>query len=94
MEFEIFVASLSENHPPAYLSAYLQSLWYDGQGNWNKAHEIVQDIDDSKASHIHAYLHRREGDSSNARYWYNRAGRPFPTVTLQTEWETLVKALL
>ncbi|MCO5239960.1 MAG: hypothetical protein M9904_07880 [Chitinophagaceae bacterium] len=94
MEFENFVSSLDDNDPPAFISAYLQSLWYDARGDWNKAHEMVQDIHDSKASHIHAYLHRKEGDVSNARYWYTRAGKPCPTVTLQEEWASLVKALL
>ncbi len=94
MEFENFISSLSAGKPPEMVSAYLQSLWYDARGNWNKAHDLIQDIHDSKASHIHAYLHRKEGDASNAGYWYNRAGKPYPLVTLQEEWEALVKALL
>lgn len=94
MEFENFISSLSDSQPPVMVSAYLQSLWYDARGDWDKAHDIVQDIHDSKAAHIHAYLHRKEGDESNAGYWYNRAGKPYPRVSLQEEWEALVKALL
>jgi len=44
-------------------------------GQWNTAHEIVQQYeDDAAASWIHAVLHKMEGDVSNSRYWYRRAG--------------------
>ena len=49
-------------------------------GDWNRAHEIVQqDEDDPTACWIHAVLHRIEGDFGNARYWYRRAHRNAPT---------------
>jgi hypothetical protein len=41
---------------------------------WDKAHEIVQAIDDPLACWIHAILHKIEGDASNSRYWYRRSG--------------------
>lgn len=44
-------------------------------GQWHSAHEIVQQYeDDDIASWIHAVLHKQEGDLSNSRYWYRRAG--------------------
>ena len=46
--------------------------------NWDRAHEIVQDMSDSKAAWLHGILHMIEGDENNARYWYARAGRTFP----------------
>lgn len=95
MDFENFTSGLHEKEPPAYISAYLLSLWHDARGNWHKAHEIIQDIHNDKGSHIHAYLHKKEGDISNARYWYSRAGKPFPVnSSLQEEWEELVKMML
>lgn len=94
MEFETFTSSLVDNLPPTAVSDYLQALWYDARGDWNKAHDIIQDIPGTNASWIHAYLHRKEGDSGNARYWYSKAGRPYPQTSLQQEWEHLVKALL
>lgn len=39
-------------------------------GEWDKAHEIVQDMNDSEACWIHAVLHKIEGDEWNSRYWY------------------------
>jgi hypothetical protein len=94
MTFKEFNNSLSENRPPASISAYLQSLWYDGKGDWEKAHTIIQNIEDSTAAWIHAYLHRKEGDTGNADYWYGRAGRKRPSATLQQEWEEITKSLL
>lgn len=42
-------------------------------GNWERAHEIVQqDEDDPIACWIHAVLHKIEGDVGNSRYWYAR----------------------
>jgi hypothetical protein len=43
---------------------------------------------------VHAYLHRKEGQASNAEYWYQRAGRKFHRPTLAAEWQALVEALL
>jgi hypothetical protein len=76
------------------MNAYLQSLWYDGKNDWQKAHSIIQDIEDKTAAWIHAYLHRKEADKGNAGYWYNRAGKPMPAYSLEKEWEELVNALL
>jgi hypothetical protein len=38
------------------------------------AHNIVQSIETSTGSFWHAIIHRREGDFSNARYWWHRTG--------------------
>ncbi|MCG6953614.1 MAG: hypothetical protein LJE90_14680 [Betaproteobacteria bacterium] len=43
------------------------------EGDWHGAHEIVQRHEgDARADWIHAVLHRIEGDSGNAEYWYRR----------------------
>ena len=69
-------------------------MWYDGKGDWHKAHDIAQDIHTREGSWIHAYLHRKEGDLSNAQYWYHRANQKMPTYDLSKEWEELVIAFL
>ncbi len=94
MEMEQFVSSLNQQDPPIAISVYLQALWYDGKDDWHKAHNIIQDIDDKKAAWVHAYLHRKEGDVGNARYWYTRAGKTFPSLSLQQEWENITEAFL
>jgi hypothetical protein len=57
---------------------HLRALWYDLHGDWHAAHRIVQALSDIQAMWIHAYLHRKEPDLPNARYWYRGAGKPFP----------------
>jgi len=94
MKFEEFQKSLDASSPPPHLSGYLQSLWYDAKGNWNRSHEMIQDIEDKTAAWIHAYLHRKEGDIGNADYWYRRADKKRPGVTSDEEWEIIVKELL
>ncbi len=94
MTFQEFHNSLSGSQPPPSLSIYLKALWYDRKKNWEEAHSIVQDINDSNAAWIHAYLHRKEGDPGNADYWYSRAGRKRPSISLEQEWEEIVKELI
>ena len=43
-------------------------------GQWDEAHAIVSKIKHPVAYEIHAYLHRKAGDTDNAIYWYRRAG--------------------
>ena len=88
-----FKASLAADTPPR-VSAGLRALWQDGRGNWEAAHTIAQDIDDATGAWIHAYLHRKEGDASNAAYWYDRAKQPVATDSLEEEWIRIVSALL
>ncbi len=42
-------------------------------GDWDRAHEIVQEFEGRGALWLHAHLHRVEGDEDNARYWYGKA---------------------
>lgn len=93
MDFQQFMQSLSQESPPD-TEPMLTALWYDHKGDWDGAHNIVQDINGSMACKIHGYLHRKEGDLGNAGYWYARAGASTPGVDLDTEWEQLVKELL
>ncbi len=72
-------------------SPELLALWYDGKGNWEKAHDQVDQLASKDAARIHAYLHRKEGDEWNAAYWYQRAGVPIYEGTLDAEWEELVE---
>lgn len=89
-----FLASVKTGQKPEHLTVYQETLWYAGVDNWNKAHELIQDIPGPDASLLHAYLHRVEGDQWNADYWYNKAGEKRPIVSLLQEWEALVKRFL
>ena len=51
---------------PAGLSLALAGLWWDAKGDWKRAHESAQEDAGREGAWVHAYLHRKEGDSSNA----------------------------
>lgn len=89
-----FKASLSTDVPPKGISNLLEAMWYDGKGDWERSHNIAQDVHSKDGSWIHAYLHRKEGDYGNAAYWYARAGRKMPSVSLKDEWEVICVELL
>ncbi len=76
MTLDEFRATIADPAPPAGLSHALQTLWWDAKGDWNQAHHCAQEDREQTGSSVHAYLHRKEGDSSNAGYWYRRAGKP------------------
>lgn len=94
MTFAEFKQSLKSSELPIGINQELKALWYDAKGDWNKAHDIAQDINNSNGSWIHAYLHRVEGDLGNANYWYSRTGKSMPAASLEEEWENLVNEFL
>lgn len=85
-----FKQSVADVRLPTKLPLYLQALWYDGIGDWKTAHDLIDQLTDPRSAHIHAYLHRKEGDIWNANYWYKRAGKSSAQVSLNQEWEMLV----
>ncbi len=95
MTIEAFQQSLSAAEPPDGLSLALQALWWAGKGDWNRAHACAQQQEgDPGCDWVHAHLHRQEGDLGNARYWYRRATRPVPAISLQDEWAAIAAHLL
>ncbi|MGA8898185.1 hypothetical protein [Bradyrhizobium sp.] len=86
-------ASLSNAAPPPDLTPPLAALWWAAKGNWDAAHKTVQEESDAHSAWVHAYLHRVEGDLSNAGYWYRRAGQPVAKDALDVEWERIVSML-
>jgi hypothetical protein len=94
MVFDEFRERLDDAQPPDGASPLLAALWWDAKGNWEKAHDIAQDVASPDGAWVHAYLHRKEGDEGNAGYWYRQAGKPRPQSDLRAEWEAIVKELL
>jgi|SRR5947209_1779036 len=94
MSPEEFRALVVQEVPPAGLSAPLAALWWDAKGDWTRAHALVDELETAHGMAVHAYLHRKGGEESNADYWYRRTGRSFQRPTLQAEWEALVEGLL
>lgn len=58
------------------LSQHHRALAHLRRREWRKAHELVMDLEDKPAYHMHGLAHRLEGDMENARYWYAKAGVP------------------
>jgi hypothetical protein len=64
------------------------------RGDFQKAHAIVQNDNTEMGCWAHGIVHMLEGDLGNARYWYRRAGRPFPRERdASAEIDALVQAL-
>ena len=93
MDFETYKASLAHEAPPEGLSLAAQALWWEAKGDWHLAHQCAQEQSDTEGAWAHAYLHRVEGDLSNAGYWYRRAGKPAATDALDAEWQRIADAL-
>jgi len=89
-------SALPGSEPPAQLDAIARTLWFAKAGRWDDAHDLCQDLPDPAGAWIHAWLHREEGDLSNAAYWYARARRPVPAkhLSLADEWDQIARALL
>jgi hypothetical protein len=88
-----FRGSLQATAPPP-VPALLRALWHDARGDWETAHQLAQDVDTRDGAWVHAYLHRKEGDAGNARYWYRRANRQEHAGTLDEEWAEIAECLL
>jgi hypothetical protein len=94
MILDDFLQSLAVIEPPSDISLALAGLWWEAKGDWTRAHESAQQDKDVNGAWVHAYLHRKEGDLSNASYWYARAGRRVPEDSLLAEWEAITRDLL
>lgn len=88
-----FRGSLAQAEPDPALLPALRALWWDAKGDWARAHECAQADPSAAGAAVHAYLHRKEPDPANARYWYGRAGRPVASGQPAAEWAALVAEL-
>ena len=89
---EDFLLSLTRERPSRF-SPPLSALWFDAKNDWQAAHLCVDEGSDFASMRTHAYLHRKEGDLTNAAYWYRCAGlRPYQGA-LADEWLEIVKML-
>jgi hypothetical protein len=94
MTLDEFRKTTAEEAPPAQLSFALAGLWWDAKGDWSRAHESAQQDEGRPGSWVHAYLHRKEGDQSNAEYWYSRAGKTPSKSSFEQEWQEIAESLL
>jgi hypothetical protein len=93
MTLSEFRGTLKDAAPPD-VSPALVALWHDARGDWEMAHRVAQDVNDRSGAWVHAYLHRKEGEIDNARYWYGQADKPAATDSLEAEWDRIASGLL
>jgi hypothetical protein len=95
MSFADFLCSIEQEKAPSpQLGQALAALWQDRRGRWEIAHSLAQEAGGKDGAWVHAYLHRKEGDDTNAAYWYRLAGRPASRTDLADEWQQIVRTLL
>ena len=93
LDYDTFILSLKNTHPPENLSDHQLSMWYALTNNWEDAHRLIQSINDEIAAWIHAYLHRLKGDINNANYWYKRANKNSINESLENEAKKIISSL-
>ena len=93
MQYDDFIKLTKESEPSDKLAGVHLAVWYAVKNNWDRAHNIVQDINTETAFWIHAYLHRLEGDIDNANYWYNRARKEPSSESIKSELDDIIKLL-
>ena len=89
-----FLDSLEHATPPTGVSGLLLAVWHGLRGEWEVAHKIAQDDPTAEGAWVHGWLHRIEGDLSNAEYWYRRAGKPRAGDSVRLEGERIARSLL
>ena len=101
MNLDEFRATLKQSAPPDGLSPLLIAIWWDANGDWDTAHKLADETGNQAdaagardAAWVHAYLHRKEGEESNAGYWYNQAGRTPSQLPFEAEWAEIAAYLL
>jgi hypothetical protein len=94
LEVAAFLDSVTAGNPPAKAIPLLRSVWHGLRGEWEAAHQVTQDDTTAEGAWVHAWLHRIEGDSANARDWYRLAQRNVVEGDLREEGRTIAAFLL
>jgi hypothetical protein len=94
MALQSFLAGVRTGEPPTTDMSLLKAVWHGLRGEWDSAHEIAQEDDSPEGAWVHAWLHRIEGDSSNAAYWYRRAHRAVEASDTTSEGHEIAAFLL
>jgi hypothetical protein len=90
MTLKEFRQSFKASDPPSGLSQALTSLWWDAKTDWARAHSSVMADKSDDGSWVHAYLHRKEGDTEK----YSRAKKPYCKDLFEKEWLSIAQELL
>jgi hypothetical protein len=95
MTFDEFRQSLAGAAPPRGADLALEGQWWAGKGDWERAHNCVQQLEGKPdCDLVHAHLHRIEGDLANAGDWYRSADEKAATGAIEAEWEAIARRFL
>lgn len=75
VESLIVESRLLEHTGQPYAGSLTASALWLLAGDLDASHQISQAIDSAEGSYWHGIMHRREGDYSNAKYWFRRVGQ-------------------
>ena len=62
-----FEATLTQPDPPSDLPPLLRALWHERRGDWTRAHEITQEIDDEWRVIVEGLLTRSDAVNVSLR---------------------------
>jgi hypothetical protein len=91
---QAFLDSVNAGSPPTNSLPLLHAIWHGLRGEWDAAHKIAQEDASADGAWVHAWLHRIEGDLSNAAYWYRRAHRPIAEDDTAMEGRAIAAAII
>ena len=70
---ELATLDSSSSAESDYYRCCVSAVWLF-QNFLDESHSISQEIHSAEGSYLHGIMHRREGDYSNAKYWFRKAG--------------------
>lgn len=94
LDYEGFVASLTNPAPPLAAGPALRALWYDANGRTDSASRAANADQSHSALRVRAYLARKAGDARGAQRHYWLSGNKPWQGTPEREWEDIVRSVL
>jgi len=90
---EEFRATLLAPKTPPPVSAALPALWHDPRGDWDKAHELANDVDEKTGALVHAIYFGRNATLGPPATGTAEPEDPSPQNSLADEWDRIVHFL-
>lgn len=94
MDYLQFNHTLDMAKPPENFHDVLKAMWWERKNSWETAHDIVKNLTGDDAAWAHAYLHRKEEDDDNALFWYKKARKEYPQISVNDEFREITKEFL